>query len=428
MSSSSSFLVDTAVPTVGVLVSCCLYGASVPSCLRARKTGILEHDPTTVATTLINVLVWILYASMLGNIFVFTGSFFGTVCNAFNVAVALPLARKEVRPRLEMILTAGMFLIAFCIMFVACSTPFVEVDFETRKTFMSLVCVVVCLIMFASPLTQGWEALKMMDGQRINVLLTSAQIGNGLLWSTYGVGLGDPAIIYPNAVSVLIAVAVLLIKAYVTARNAAKAPKTEVVSLPSEFLADAVAKGTFVVLRSFGSENCLFVDDDETATTVSTKSPEEELDLEKQEISEAHSYVRGAPIGARAIQLVRAGNESEVSLRLSNGRFLALRITNADEVAALQVEPRMMMVSVQCETPGPEGRFILVESKSAGQDTVSFYNASMQIFLRCSMNGVFDASPRCDMKANEEHPTSRFALEALVVEPAAEKDASLVHL
>mmetsp|Transcript_16695 Transcript_16695/g.43137 ORF Transcript_16695/g.43137 Transcript_16695/m.43137 type:complete len:224 (+) Transcript_16695:81-752(+) len=220
---------SSVISALGVVVSCGLFSSALPATLRARKAGALSEDPTPAAVTLINCLIWILYASVIGDVWIFGGCICGVFCNAFNTCVAIRLADRETAQRIETIVCVGLTMVAVSVMVLGSSV--VIPDAEVRVRLLSNLCQAICLAMFASPLVQSWQAMASRDASRINSALTAMQLLNGILWTTTGLIRQDRTLVVPNGASIALALVNLIVKLSLGRRAKPRGPATKVVAV-----------------------------------------------------------------------------------------------------------------------------------------------------------------------------------------------------
>mmetsp|Transcript_49394 Transcript_49394/g.159406 ORF Transcript_49394/g.159406 Transcript_49394/m.159406 type:complete len:456 (+) Transcript_49394:30-1397(+) len=400
---------SSVIPAFGVVVSCGLFSSALPATLRARKTGVLHQDPTPSVVTLISCLLWVLYASMIGDLWIFSGSGFGVIVNSFNTCIAMRLAgSKQTSQRIEAIFCIGVSVLAASTMMLA--SPTVILDFGIRVRVVSAMCMAVCLVMFASPLVQAWQAFSSGDASRINIILTTMQLLNGVLWTSYGLSQGDMTLIVPNGAAILLAFINLLVKLYLLRRELA-APSGPRQDHPIKaLLEEATTSGRFVTLRSIWFPGC----------HLCVPGGEANLDAEQQN---EFKNVRGDQLPS-ALQVVPTGGHNEVYLRTVDGLFLQLRPQLAITPDSSGVQPsQFSVVAAYCADPGPEGRFVPVHApaveaeesasgiglhRNFGEDSVGFYNPTHGVFIRLNEKGWFDSSPRCFVDTTAQgSPTSR---------------------
>jgi len=412
-------LSEVLVPSIGLCFTACLFSSSVPGSWRTRKTGVLAQDPTPSVTTLINTILWVIYAAMTRDPWVYVGNLFGVICNSFNTAVALRYGKEEIRTRIDLIFCGGLTFLSVVIMVLA-SPTFIE-DEDLRLSIMSGLCIGICMIMFASPLFQGLEALRYNDSSRINFALSLAQMGNGFMWTSYGLSKGDVTLILPNGSAIVLAGLNLLIKILLVLRHNKKsihsttkhaaaeaASWASKSSLSHVLLVDAIANGTPVHLRSLWFNGMLHVEQKDDSQTSDIDLEEQQQQQQQQQQHSELSYVRGAATSASAIQLVPLGQD-EVGLRTPDGRFLELQTTASPHAGSSKFQPSdIFVVARHCERPSQNGHFVIVHApareqdtttgrmleRDFGQDSVSFFNPALGLFLRCNEQGFFDSSPR----------------------------------
>jgi len=210
------------VPGIGVLTSSGLGFGPLSAVLQCRKTGSLgEVNPDPFPILLGNAVGWVLYAGATRNSYIFAANVSNVLMGFFFCLTGYALTPDfGVRRKMEILclffLSLWMGVGFFCAMID---------DFTTRTSILGILCNVVVIILFASPLSTIVKVVTTKSSASINRPFTAIQVFNCLLWLGYGLVIGDMYVWVPNAIGLSLGLAqVFLICVY---------PKGKPVVLPN---------------------------------------------------------------------------------------------------------------------------------------------------------------------------------------------------
>jgi len=411
-------------PAIGTLTAWGLFLSVVPCTLQARREGRLTADPTPFPLTLVNCLLWIVYAAALGDMWIIAGNLVGVLVAAFNTCTALRLVHEShLRMRLDTVVCGGLTLLA-CMVVIVNSTVLVA-DQELRLRIAQVACTVIQLAMFAAPCLEATTACFSGDASRLSLPLAAATLVNGLMWTTYGLFQGNLSIWLPNATSMMLSLVVAMVK--LCNRNRKKADDGAAHPL-KKMLQEVTEQGTPVLLRSVARpEYHLHVGADD--------EPDPE--------SESDTFPAIGTDTGTALTIVADGDEGQVAFKIGENAFLRI-CPKPRSMLGSAVQPSPWGVAaVKACTPGPEGCFFPVYGKSAetdtyeensvfhnyGEDSVAFWNPLYRVFLRLNDRFEFDCSAEILATGDSGiYLPSGFSWERFVLKsPAEDRDLKVLR-
>ena len=239
---------------VGVITCSGMTLAPFRALLRARETGSLAGmDTRSWPLYFIQSIFWSVYAVMLGDMYVLLANVIMVVMWMYFCLAAIGLLsreegelappapddlgdagllmrkdalqlhelskayRKKAIRRTEQQVSLGMGLM-FVLSFLTQvqgqeGLEFLDVlSVEQRLYAFSLLSMAISLICYSAPIGRLWVLIQKRDGSSVFVPYALAQCVHNLVWLTYGMILGNVAVMAPNIPGVFCTVAQILIK------------------------------------------------------------------------------------------------------------------------------------------------------------------------------------------------------------------------
>mmetsp|Transcript_6073 Transcript_6073/g.18097 ORF Transcript_6073/g.18097 Transcript_6073/m.18097 type:complete len:243 (+) Transcript_6073:40-768(+) len=187
---------ETACPSLGVILSNVLFIAPAPAVIRAERSRQLGGlNPTPLALMVLASVSWCGYGLAVPNAYIVASNLPGLVISVWYIVTVLPLMGQDpgALRSMKRLLVGGAFFVST----EWAGTRFLA-DENDRAGIMGGCATVVCIFMFASPLSTIAEVLRLRSSSSIYGPLTMAQVVNCALWSAYGVALGDLWVWGPN--------------------------------------------------------------------------------------------------------------------------------------------------------------------------------------------------------------------------------------
>jgi hypothetical protein len=405
-----------------------------------RHMGAVKTDSVPFVVTFVQHFLWMTYAGLLEDMWVFFPNFVGIAFTTFYITSSLRYNIDQGKSRkMEWILSFGMSFAAIFLMFAM--TPIFVSSRETRMDICGNICMGICIAMYATPCLEAVGALWSRDASKLSLPLAIAGALNGGLWTTYGLGIQVIPMIVPNAIGLGLSVFNILVK--LTTSSSPRAEDSEpqrskVSNLLLEMLHEERAVLSSLAakipsircfIHSLPHEKMLYVPPAEDG----------EDDLEKQ----ANEVQVSATATGVAVEMLAMPGGC-LAFRLEDGRFLQVRTRDAGAHWGKESsQPATYgIVAQRCVDAGEEGLFWAVPCGGLGlhksetrmhsydEDTTwAFWNPLHKVFLRVNEHADFDCSPNLKASVSGDEklqiPTG-WLWERFEVHIAQESDSKVV--
>ncbi|KAI8919606.1 sugar efflux transporter for intercellular exchange-domain-containing protein [Entophlyctis helioformis] len=188
------------VPGIGVVTALLIFIAPYKSVKQIEETKSLSSvNAFPFPMIIANCLCWIVYGLLVQDAFVFGPNIVGYPLGVFYTLTAFKYGDASFRSHVQMIIIAASVFIfsgAF-LSFIVLKAAY------PARLVMGSVCVIVLSIFYGSPLSSIYAVIKARDSTPIDVMLAIASFVNGMLWTLYGVAVGDAFIWAPNLLGVV---------------------------------------------------------------------------------------------------------------------------------------------------------------------------------------------------------------------------------
>ena len=178
-------LSENIFPILGVFLSTALYLAPFPAVYRAVRVGSLgTFNVIPAAVMCLSTISWVMYSLSVPNPYIFAANVPGTIASAYYVVATLPLLSGSVRERasVQLIIVVGTTIKLALWGYVI----FSAMSSEDRSTLLGGYASLICVILFASPLSTIREVIATGSAVSIYAPLTLTQITNCGTWTFYG--------------------------------------------------------------------------------------------------------------------------------------------------------------------------------------------------------------------------------------------------
>jgi solute carrier family 50 (sugar transporter) len=179
---SAVALADRLCPALGVVLSNALYCAPLPETLRRVKKGTLgELNPLPTSLMVIGTTSWLSYSLSARNPWIAATNVPGAIVAIATFVAVLPLIRPG--PQLQQVqgtIIAG----ASATISLWTYLIFASVSAAARSRALGIYASIICIILFASPLSTIAKVIRTRNAASILAPLTAAQCLNCLMWST----------------------------------------------------------------------------------------------------------------------------------------------------------------------------------------------------------------------------------------------------
>ncbi|CAM6017058.1 unnamed protein product [Sphagnum balticum] len=194
----------TALMAVGIIGNICSFALFLVPMITFRKIimqkSVGDYSGTPYVTTLLNCFLWVFYGSsaVTNTTLIISINGAGLALEAVYISIHLLYGTAESRKKVggaTFMVTVAFAIMAICVMW--------KVALENRTLVVGSICVVVNILMYASPLTAMRNVIKTKSVVSMPIGLSIASFFNGLIWTAYGGIKGDKFILIPNGLGLL---------------------------------------------------------------------------------------------------------------------------------------------------------------------------------------------------------------------------------
>jgi len=221
MADAQTLILQTIVPAGGAVISTVMYASPLPTVAKAvQARAIGDINPIPFCVTIANTIIWCVYGLLKHDPFITTPNTPGVAMAVWATIAAYGLADDKVRSQLRNIILAE----TLCLPVLGVFTSFVISDPAAQLGLWGLAGNLVCICMYASPLTTMGDVIRTRNSASILVPLTMTTLLNASLWTAYGLAIWDAYVFIPNGLGAVLAVAQLALTWAFPARKSAAAP------------------------------------------------------------------------------------------------------------------------------------------------------------------------------------------------------------
>lgn len=360
----------------------------------------LTTDPAPFPVTLVCTLLWVIYAIIKQDVWIFSGNFVGVGAAAFNTLTVFRFCRDDVALlRMEIVVVAGLMLVAATA--IIGLTPIFIVDPSTRQSIVGALCTIVVIVMFAAPCLEAVTAIRTGNASKLSFPLAMAQLANGLLWAVYGLAQRDLVLMGPNAAGAVLALCNIIVKVWC-------GPSGRLDSTPEHRPPlEIIQQGGEIVLRALVQQGYVHIGCDSVDDEVEPNS-------EAAYVGVPWHAVLGGSNGSVLRIVAAPSGDGHISLQTECGKFLCIRPRPASISGSCLVPSPLSVVAEQHDVPGDECLFLpvccqardtdpLMQNSNSvhnyAEECVSFWNPLYRVFLRMNESGIVDCSPVCNALA-----------------------------
>jgi len=199
-------------PVLGVILSNALYFSSFPVVVKAARRGHLGSlNVLPQALMVVSTNAWMCYALSVPNKFIMLSNLPGAVAAVGFIVVTLPLIpRSDGRSRIQV---QAVLVLGTAIMLCLWSGLIFGGASHAQRTFvLGAYGSAICVLLFASPLSTMGEVIATRNSVSIYAPLTATQVTNCLMWTVYGLAIGDVWVYGPNGAGLALGLVQLFLK------------------------------------------------------------------------------------------------------------------------------------------------------------------------------------------------------------------------
>jgi len=205
-------VVDDVFPILGVALANVLFFAPLPGVAAVARAGMLgSFNVLPQAVMVLSTTVWVMYGLSVANPFIFAANAPGCIASVGYYIVTLPLipqSASDTRRSMQTIVVAGAaFTVGLwgVLVFSGCPPA-------TRSFYLGLYGSILCVAMFASPLSTVALVVATSDSSSIYAPLALAQVLNCGTWTAYGFAIGDIWVWGPNGCGLGLGLLLVMLK------------------------------------------------------------------------------------------------------------------------------------------------------------------------------------------------------------------------
>ena len=229
-----SLLLEVYFPLIGVVLSNALYLAPAPAVAQAVRTGKLGSlNVLPLVLMVVSTTAWISYALSVPNPYITASNLPGAVAAVAYLVFTLPLMPRRPPPsggRCSSSRSPAPRRCWFCGR-TSCSGGLAA---EERSKALGFYGSLICVILFASPLSTMREVIAAKSSATIYAPLTLAQVANCATWTGYGFAIGDLWVWGPNLTGLLLGLMQLALKLVFPVRGGAAVERGRLVAKGSD--------------------------------------------------------------------------------------------------------------------------------------------------------------------------------------------------
>ncbi len=197
-------------PVLGVILSNALYLSGVPAVYRAHQAGSVGSlNVLPQALMCLSTIAWISYALAVPDAYIVCSNLPGAIGAVWFITVLLPIIpRDRDRTAVQGVLTLGAAaqLMLWTVLVLS------GVSHATRLYALGSWGSIICIGLFASPLSTVRTIMRTSNAASIYAPLTATQCANCLMWTIYGSSIGDMWVWGPNSAGLALGLAQLALK------------------------------------------------------------------------------------------------------------------------------------------------------------------------------------------------------------------------
>ncbi|KXS09968.1 hypothetical protein M427DRAFT_201379 [Gonapodya prolifera JEL478] len=211
---ASDILTQYVAPGVGVVTAIAIFVSPMKDVHGVVKSGDLgSYNPLPAAFTFVNCLGWALYSFLVRDWFVFAANFLGALLGlyySFQLVGVGPMGMSAlIRRQMLGVLMCGTFVMLLGFSMV----NILVLPQETAKNVAGIICDVVTILWYISPLSTIVSVLRTRDASSFSLPFSLTCTVNALLWLVYGLFTFSPFIWVPNSIGSLIGILQIVLSA-----------------------------------------------------------------------------------------------------------------------------------------------------------------------------------------------------------------------
>ncbi|KAI3726957.1 hypothetical protein L1987_66764 [Smallanthus sonchifolius] len=203
----------TLVGILGNIISLILFLSPVTTFMRIIKAkSVQAFRPDPYVATILNCSLWMFYGLPIvhpDSLLLITINGAGFIIEVVFITIFFIYSTWSGRKKIVMVL---IFEVVFTAAIVAVTLTCFH-TYASRSMVVGLICIVINILMYASPLTVMKMVIKTKSVKYMPLSLSVATFANSIVWCGYALLQFDPYILVPNALGTLSAIVQLVLYA-----------------------------------------------------------------------------------------------------------------------------------------------------------------------------------------------------------------------
>lgn len=189
-----------------MLIAIGIYAAPLRAVLKCLKANsLMDLNPIPLVFIVNNSFGWFLYGILVSDYYILASNVIGIILGIFYSLVCFRIAPYTFLRKISATLLIGItfLLLAAVLSFITFSDRTGIIN-NTQRTLMGASCIVILVVFYFSPLTVFYNVIKTRNSIFLHRGLSILSFVNAVVWTTYGIVIGDWMLTGPNAAGVVL--------------------------------------------------------------------------------------------------------------------------------------------------------------------------------------------------------------------------------
>ncbi|WIA18167.1 hypothetical protein OEZ85_009642 [Tetradesmus obliquus] len=192
-----SVLMKHVAPGLGCIVAWALFSSPFKAVLQVRASKALGSlNPLPLVAMWANCVAWLVYSFLTVDVYVLASNIPGLLLGSFMTISCYGYADEKTRN----VMLQGVMFFASIMTAAGIVVSFGRYDHAGTVFIWGCTTVFILLVFYSAPLSALAEVLRSRCSASLYLPFAAMNVVNGLLWTTYGLALGDSFIYGPNMV------------------------------------------------------------------------------------------------------------------------------------------------------------------------------------------------------------------------------------
>lgn len=203
-------------PTLGFFTASAIFLSPWNDVQESLSANSLEeHNVLPYSMMANNCLVWIIYSFLVKDLFIFFTNIFGWMLSLYYFAAmhGLAFSLKKTQTAAWMLRTLwfgqAVILIGSFFAFFYFGDSMLDIDYRPKNS-LGIAAIILLVMFYSSPLITLYKVIRTKNASSFRLGLSLTCFVNALLWTAYGISLGDIFVSGPNATGIIVSFLQLL--------------------------------------------------------------------------------------------------------------------------------------------------------------------------------------------------------------------------